>query len=126
MRDFNSNRRTVYLTTIRSDRAGYGPLFDVADSTALVDRRTESTVAPQALFLLNHPFVRTQAKGLAQRLEKMPGTDSDRLRQAYLLLYSRPPRAAEEKLGLDYLAGGGRWADYCHLLLCANELLYID
>src|SRR5207237_1404326 len=33
-RDFNSPRRTLYLMTIRSDRTGFGPLFDAADSTA--------------------------------------------------------------------------------------------
>ena len=37
-RDFNSPRRTLYLMTIRSDRTGFGPLFDAADSTAPVDR----------------------------------------------------------------------------------------
>src|SRR4029077_7373668 len=56
-RDFTAPRRTLYLLTVRSDRSGFRPLFDVADSTALVDTRTVSTVAPQALFLLNNPFI---------------------------------------------------------------------
>ena len=34
VRDFASPRRTLYLMTIRSDRSGYGPLFDTADPTA--------------------------------------------------------------------------------------------
>ena len=59
-RDFNSPRRTLYLMTIRSDRTGFGPLFDAADSTAPVSVRTVSTVAPQALFLLNHPFAKAR------------------------------------------------------------------
>ena len=41
---------------------------DSADSTALVDTRTVSTVAPQALFLLNNPFILAQTKALARRL----------------------------------------------------------
>src|SRR5262249_50048711 len=53
--DFANPRRTLYQMTVRSDRSGFGPLFDVADPTAPVDRRTISTVAPQALFLMNHP-----------------------------------------------------------------------
>ncbi len=57
VRDFAAPRRTLYLTTIRSDRSGFGPLFDTADPTAPVEKRTISTVAPQALFLLNHPFM---------------------------------------------------------------------
>src|SRR6185369_14003803 len=65
IRDFNTNRRTLYVMTIRSDRSGYAPLFDTADPTAIVDRRVVSTVAPQALFLMNHPFVIDQTKALA-------------------------------------------------------------
>ena len=56
--------------TIRSDRTGFGPLFDAADSTAPVDVRTVSTVAPQALFLLNHPFAKAQAVAFADRILK--------------------------------------------------------
>jgi len=43
-RDLATPRRTLYLMTIRSDRTGFGPLFDVADPTAPVDKRTVSTV----------------------------------------------------------------------------------
>src|SRR5262249_35195403 len=39
VRDFSSPRRTLYLMTIRSDRSGFRPLFDVADSTAPVEKR---------------------------------------------------------------------------------------
>src|SRR5207237_9787300 len=49
-RDFNNPRRTLYLMTIRSDRTGFGPLFDAADTTAPVDVRPVSTVAPPAPF----------------------------------------------------------------------------
>ena len=42
--------------TIRSDRADYRSLFDAADPTGIVDKRIDSTVAPQALFLMNNPF----------------------------------------------------------------------
>ena len=62
-RDFNVPRRTLYLMTIRSDRSSFGPLFDAADSTAMVDTRVVSTVAPQALFLLNNPFVLDAGRG---------------------------------------------------------------
>src|SRR5215831_5901873 len=42
-RDFTSPRRSLYQMTIRSDRSGFGPLFDMADSDAPVARRTVST-----------------------------------------------------------------------------------
>ena len=107
MRDFNAPRRTLYLMTIRSDRSGFGPLFDAADSTAMVDRRTVSTVAPQALFLLNNPFVLEQTKALAQRVADGDKDDRARIERAYLLLYGRPPTTRRSKIGLDFLQRGG-------------------
>ena len=56
--------------TIRSDRSTFRELFDAADSTAIIDKRSESTVAPQALFLLNHPFAVEQAKALAGQAKR--------------------------------------------------------
>ena len=130
VRDFNTSRRTVYLTTIRSDRSGFGPLFDAAGSTALVDRRTISTVAPQALFLMNNPFILEQTKALAKRLADGDKDDRARIRRAYLLLYGRPPIDEEVKIGLDFLGRGGgnqkAWKEYCQVLLCANEFVYVD
>ena len=130
LRDFNAPRRTVYLMTIRSDRSGFGPLFDAADSTALVDRRTISTVAPQALFLMNNPFILEQTKALAKRLADGDKDDRARIRRAYSLLYGRPPIDEEVKIGLDFLRRGGgtakAWEEYCQVLLCANEFIYAD
>ena len=130
LRDFNAPRRTVYLMTIRSDRSGFAPLFDTADSTAPVDRRTVSTVAPQALFLMNNPFILEQTKALAKRIADGAKDDRARIRRAYSLLYGRPPIDAEVQIGLDFLARGGgtakAWAEYCQVLLCANEFIYVD
>ena len=127
-RDFNTPRRTVYSMTIRSDRTGYGPLFDSADPTNSVERRTVSTVAPQALFLLNSPFALEQAVALGVRLKALPGTDKDRINAAYLLLYAREPSVKEVQLGLRFLASGNpsAWEAYAQALLCANEFCYVD
>jgi hypothetical protein len=129
-RDFGSPRRSLYQMTVRSDRAGFGPLFDTPDSTQPVEKRIASTVAPQALFLLNHPFVLQQTQALAKRLVASAKDDRTRIRQAYELLYGRSPLAAEERIGLDFLAragsGQGGWEEYCQVLLCANEFIYVD
>jgi hypothetical protein len=130
VRDFNAPRRTLYLMTIRSDRTGFLPLFDVADPTAPVEARTVSTVAPQALFLLNHPFILEHTRALAKRLVAEGKDDRERLGRAYTLLYGRPPQPEEERVGLEFLAGAGptprAWEEYCQVLLCANEFLYVD
>ncbi len=125
-RDFNSPRRTLYQMTIRSDRSGFGPLFDAADSTALVSQRSESTVAPQALFLLNHPFAVAQAHALAGRiLREGPPDNAGKIERVYLLLFGRPPSAREREIGLQAV-NEGAWAEYCQVLLCTNEFIYVD
>jgi hypothetical protein len=133
-RDFSSPRRTLYLMTIRSDRSGFRPLFDVADPTAPVDKRVVSTVAPQALFLLNHPFVMGQTQALAGWALRVRGSDARRVEQLYLRLFGRPPLKEEARIGLDFLNWAVRarksielaWEEYCQVLLCTNEFIYVD
>jgi hypothetical protein len=131
-RDFNSLRRSLYQMTVRSDRAGFGPLFDMADSTAPVPTRAVTTVAPQALFLLNHPFVMKQKTYLAQRIlqDERIHDNRARIKKAYMLLFGRPPTEEELGIGLDFLIRQGSttdaWESYCEILLCANEFIYVD
>ncbi len=141
IRDLNINRRTLYVTTVRSDRATYQFLFDAADPNAIVEKRIDSTVAPQALFLLNHPFALDQTKALAQRvLKEASGNDKARIEWLYRSLYGRPASRREIEIGLRALARtGGRtktnektksieaaWEEYCQVLVCANEFIYVD
>ncbi len=134
IRDLNTLRRTLYVMTIRSDRATYQFLFDAADPNAIVEQRIDSTVAPQALFLMNHPFTMAQTKALVARLEKeAPPDDTARVQWLYQLLYGRPAAKAEIELGLKALAhartGDDKeigWEEYCQVLLCANEFIYVD
>ena len=135
VRDLNTLRRTLYVMTIRSDRATYQFLFDAADPGAIVEKRIDSTVAPQALFLLNNPFVQYQIKALARRVTKeAPADDKGRVKWLYQLLYGRPASKEEIKLGLSALSqarSGTKendlvWEEYCQVLICANEFLYVD
>ncbi len=139
--DLNNLRRTVYLTTIRSDRSNFRALFDAADPNAIVEKRLDSTVAPQALFMLNHPFALAQTKALVRRVQAaVPADDGARITWLYRQLYGRPPTAPETDLGRQALAlaraqnpattaatpNDLAWEQYCQLLLCANEFVYVD
>jgi hypothetical protein len=127
--DFRRPRRTLYLMTVRSDRSTFRELFDAADSTAIIDKRIESTVAPQALFLLNHPFAGEQANALAERIRRQgPSNDRDVIEEFYPLLFARPPTPREMEIGQRMLAGSSRerLEAYCQLLLCTNEFVYVD
>ena len=129
--DLAQPRRTLYLTTIRSERATYQMLFDGADPNAIVEQRTDSVVAPQALWLLNHPFALAQAKALAQRLEREAPADSPaRIAWLYERLFARSPRPEETQRATAALAQLGSdtaaWEQFCQVLLCSNEFVYVD
>jgi hypothetical protein len=126
-------RRTVYSAVSRLELNRMLALFDFPDPNAHADRRVETTTPLQKLFALNNPFVVAQAVRLAGRLAaEIPGEDESadhrRIDRAYRLLYGRPPVAEEVRLGLAFLRAGGdgRWLRYAHVLLAANEMLFID
>ena len=126
--DLNTPRRSLYVMTIRSIRSDYRALFDAADASAIVEKRNDSIVAPQALFLMNHPFVIERAKQLAARVEKEAGSDdAAKIDWLYRTLFSRPPTADETEIGKSLVASTDKgWQAYCHVLLCANEFMYVD
>lgn len=123
-------RRTLYSMSVRSDRSSYGPLFDAADSTAMVDVRNVSTVAPQALFLLNHPFVIERAQRVANSLSVDEKDPTERIKTLYQRFFSRPPDPLELEIGLAYLASASqdktRFKNYVQILMCSNEFVWID
>jgi hypothetical protein len=129
----NTNRRSLYVQTARWDKSTFVTLFDAANPDASDEKRNVSTVAPQALFLLNHEFALTQARHLADRLSReVPADDTARIQRAYRLLYARVPTAREIDIARQVLARsaeyGSRaaWRDLAHVLLCCNELVYLD
>ncbi len=131
--DMHLPRRSLYVQTARFDRGSYAMLFDTANPDASVEKRDVTTVSPQALFLLNHDFVRTQAHHLAERTRREFPTDPDaRIRRLFQLLFTRPATAEEVAVARQLLARLGEreaeaaWRDLAHVLLCSNELVYVD
>ena len=131
--DLNTTRRALYVQTARWDRSNFATLFDAANPDAAVEKRDVSTVAPQALFLLNHEFVLSQAKHLAERVTRdEPKDETARVQRLFQLVFARPATADELKLARQLLAnprkGGSEtaWRDLAHVLLCSNEFVYLD
>jgi len=131
--DVGAPRRSLYVQTARWDRSNFATLFDAANPDASVEKRTASTVAPQALLMLNHEFVQAQAAELAKRLlREIQSDDEARIQRAYQLLFARPARAEEMAIGhqlLDISSESGTeaaWRDFAHVLLCSNEFIYVD
>jgi hypothetical protein len=125
-------RRMIYLMVSRTSKSPFEALFDGADSTSHTDRRTVSTVAPQALFLLNNPFLLESSAALARRLIASTSDGAARGIRAYRLLFGRSPEPEELRLALDFVAAAGRekeeqsWTDLARTLLCTNEFVIID
>ncbi len=126
--DIATPRRTLYLRTVRSDLSTYSALFDGADPTAITPTRNESTVALQALFLMNHPLVLTAAKALAAEANGNAAPVDD----MYLRLFGRPPTEFElefadetlKKLGFPETASA--LAAFAQILLVSNEFHFVD
>ncbi|GDX40083.1 hypothetical protein LBMAG21_03750 [Armatimonadota bacterium] len=125
-----SRRRTVYLLIARSDKGGFCPIFDGADPTTIIEKRNVSTVAPQALFLLNNDFTRIQAGLIVERLQREAKAESTvkRIQRLYLYLFGRDATHMEIGLGEEFLSSSDAitWREYTHLLLCTNEFVYVD
>jgi hypothetical protein len=102
---FNDTRRSVYTPAFRNRRLELFEVFDFGDINAPVGRRNVSTVAPQALFLMNHPFVIEQARLAAQRALAVAGLDDRaRVERAYRTTLGRLPTARERALALQFVA----------------------
>jgi hypothetical protein len=139
---YDNRRRSVYLPVIRNAVYDMFQAFDFGDPSMLNARRSTTTVAPQALFVMNSPFVLDQAKGLAAQALSAAASDAGRIRFLYLRLYARPPDLNEIERARRYLAAyaariGSRepdparrvhraWESLCHVLLASNEFITVD
>ncbi|MHC4880590.1 MAG: DUF1553 domain-containing protein, partial [Planctomycetota bacterium] len=109
-------------------------LFDFPDANITSEKRTETTVPQQQLFVLNSPFMTTQAKAFAARLQReAPENDEARIRLAFQLAYGRPAEDVEIELGLAYVSQSPEpqnklnpWESYAQILLGSNEFMYLD
>ena len=74
-----SKQRSVYLPVLRNALPELFEVFDFADTSRVTGQRNVTTVAPQSLFLLNHPFVMEQARHFADRLLAKSGRTTKRV-----------------------------------------------
>ena len=101
---FEEPRRSVYVPVFRSSLPELFEVFDFANTSLVTGRRNLSTVAPQALFMMNHPFVRAQAKLTAERLlDDSRPKEAQRIDHAYLRILGRHATAKEIALSQKFL-----------------------
>ena len=136
-------KRSIYLPVVRNLLPDVFALFDAADPNGVTAERNETTVASQALFLLNSPFVREQSRALAERLLADNSlTDAQRIERVHHWVLGRAPSADEQAQAGEFLAAYlqsrslqdradparqlAAWQSYCQSLLCASEFLYLE
>jgi hypothetical protein len=100
---FYTTRRSVYLPSPRTAPNEVLQLFDGANSNVTVARRGPTTVAPQALFMMNNAVVLEQANRFARRLKDSATDDRERLRLAHRLVLGRAPTEEEIDSGLAFI-----------------------
>jgi hypothetical protein len=141
--EFNNARRSVYQPVIRSALYELFQAFDFPDPSALQGNRSTTTVAPQALFMLNSRFLDDQTAAMAKRLmAECPVKEAERIDRAYALAFGRsatPEELAEaegflkiyrEQIGAETTNADEvdlqSWRGLCRVLLASSEFLYVE
>ena len=132
-------RRSVYLTVKRDRLIPILQLFDAPDAMQSIGRRPMTTVAPQALAMMNSAFVRDLAEKFARRVRHDERYNADQaVRQAYAIALSRAPSDEELQRMLQFIdrqtasygndpqATAIAVADCCQIVMCLNEFVFVD
>ena len=120
------NVRSVYLVQKRTVRVPFMETFDLPENSTSCARRNESTVAPQALSLLNSPLAVEAAKSFAARVVREAGDKPEsQIRRAFALAFQRSPDQWEAATCLKLLEQRSL-TEVCRVLLNLNEFIYLD
>lgn len=136
--DEKSKRRSIYFTVKRSKLVPMMVIFDAPEALSGMAERPTTTIAPQALHLLNNPRVREAARSFARRIAPDPTTSlDDAIRLGYRIALARMPSPDELTDGVAFVRQQmatypenqrreSALADFCQVLLCLNEFIYVD
>jgi cytochrome c553 len=119
-------RRSIYLQMKRSMTLPMLQVFDAPDSASSCARRERSTVAPQALAMMNSDFSTAQAEKFAARIRKLAGDKEDAyVDTGWRLAFGRLPGAEERATASDYLRRNSL-ERLCLLIFNMSEFIYVD
>jgi hypothetical protein len=130
-----TNRRSIYLPLRRSNLPTLYALFDFGDATTPDGHRSQTTVATQALFVMNSPLVIREATRVARSVLGHEKQDKRRVEEIYLRVLDRRPDANEVDQGLSYLSNlrhkwndideEKAWTSFTHALMASNEFMFV-
>jgi hypothetical protein len=118
--------RSVFLVQKRNTRVPLLESFDLPDNSTPCARREVSTVAPQALMLLNSALSTDAAHAFAQRVKRDAATEPKRqIQLAFELALQRKPDNAEAA-ACERLLKSQSLAELCRVIVNLNEFVYMD
>jgi hypothetical protein len=130
-----SNRRSIYLPLRRSNLPTLYTLFDFGDAATPDGHRSATTVATQALFVMNSPLVIREAGNVAEAVLKQEKQDRRRVEKIYLRVLDRSPDAGEIDQGITYVSRFRQkwsqidetkaWTSLVHTLMASNEFMFV-
>ena len=134
-------RRSIYVPVIRNHLYDVFQLFDYTDASVLKGDRDTSTIAPQALFLMNSDLVTELTGSMADRLMSLETTRESRINRLFLEAYGRPVTDEEAERASQFLvkfeklvsqqAGQAdvptaeAWQALCQSIVLSSEFVYI-
>ena len=139
-------RRSIYLRHRRKEMPTVLETFDLPQMNPNCEQRVNSTVAQQALYLLNNTMVRQLGNHFAKRVSQQSLDPQVQVTLAYVYALSRHPSEEERELGVEAVlqlteqwkehlakssdkttdAAEKALATFCHTILNSAEFLYID
>jgi hypothetical protein len=139
--DDDHPRRGIYFTIKRSRLISMMQILDAPEPLVSVGERPSTTVAPQALWFMNNPQIRSWSAALGRRIaagsESGPGRG---IAEVYRGILGRDPSGEEVAMAASFVAeqaasyaSGGAdeaaalaWADLCQTLFGSNEFVFVE
>jgi hypothetical protein len=143
-------RRSIYVQVRRSKPVTVLDTFDAPTMSPNCEMRSQTTVAPQSLLLMNDTFVLDSSRRLADRVTaEAPNDRAKQLQRVWSLLYSKPATDTDIAKCLSYLDEQTKaltqyhhdiqhakgvvpnppqeaMASLCQILCSSNRFLYVE
>ncbi len=125
-------RRSLYINVRRNYLPDQMLTFDFPPPITTMGKRGVSTVAPQALYLMNNELPHLEARRWATRVAREERDPAARVRRMYLEAFARPPAPRETQEALAFFAEVRRrfpranpLVEFAHVLFNSAEFLYV-
>ncbi|HYZ82983.1 MAG TPA: PSD1 and planctomycete cytochrome C domain-containing protein [Bryobacteraceae bacterium] len=137
LRPETNKRRMVYLPLRRANLPTLLNLFDFGDATSPSGKRALTTVAPQALFMMNSEFIAERSRNISKASLNAATDPGQRVNHLFLRIINRHASAAEKDAALTYVNNFRKrfaekrseedaWFSFTRVLIASNEFLYVD